>query len=381
MTDQTPVPSAEAPANSVPPRDEFPIETRAVWDESPELAKVLGDLGISLLISTYQAAKLIVARNKEGALDAQFRHIPKPMGIAVGKNQFAVGATGEIVFFQDVPTNCERLESPGKRDACFVQRYAHLTGDIDVHEMAFDAEGRIWFINTAFSALCTIDGTPSFVPVWRPSFVSDYQAGDRCHLNGLGMRNGRPRYVTALGESDTPRGWRENKANGGVLIDLVTGETICRGLSMPHSPRWYADHLWVCESGKGELSRVDLDTGKLKPMFQFPGFTRGLDFCGPLAFVGLSQIRETAMFSGIPIVAERPERNCGVWVVNIVDGSLVGVLRFSEGVHEIFAVQALQGKRFPEVLDKYDKVALETYFLPPHLAKTPSPGAVPASAG
>ena len=45
-----------------------------------------------------------------------------------------------------------------------------------------------------------------------------------------------------------------------------------------------------------------------------PGFTRGLDFAGGLAFVGLSQVRESAVFSGIPIterLAEH-ERTCGV---------------------------------------------------------------------
>lgn len=372
MSDQPLSPVSESQPDAVQVPEELPQDAHISWDESPEVAKVLADTGISLLVSTYQAGKLIVARNDDGVLDTQFRDIPKPMGVAVRKDQIAVGARGEVLFFQNLPGNCGRLESPEKYDACFVQRYGHLTGDIDIHEMAFDADGRIWFINTRFSALCTIDGNPSFVPVWRPSFITAYEPEDRCHLNGLGMRNGRPRYVTALGESDKPRGWREHKADGGVLIDLVTGDTLCRGLSMPHSPRWYADNLWVCESGKGELSTVDLATGKLKPMFQFPGFTRGLDFCGPFAFVGLSKIRETALFSGIPITENLPERNCGVWVVNIIDGSLVGVLRFREGVHEIFAVQTLPEMRFPEILNKYDKVALETYFLPPKLLQNPA---------
>jgi uncharacterized protein (TIGR03032 family) len=370
MSDQPPLPPSETqPVAAEGQQEQLPQDTQISWDDTPELAKVLEEQGISLLISTYQAGKLIVARNDDGKLDAQFRDIVKPMGIAVGKGQIAIGAKGEVLFFQNLPGDYSKLERSEKTDACFIQRYGHLTGEIDIHEMAFDVDGRIWFINTRFSALCTIDGNPSFVPAWRPSFISAYEPEDRCHLNGLGMREGRPRYVTALGESDQARGWREHKADGGVLIDLATGETLCRGLSMPHSPRWHADHLWVCESGKGELSTVDLDTGKLKPMFQFPGFTRGLDFCGPYAFVGLSQIRETALFSGIPITENQPERNCGVWVVNILDGTLVGVLRFREGVHEIFSVQALQGMRFPEVLNKYDKLALETYFMPQGMVK------------
>jgi uncharacterized protein (TIGR03032 family) len=342
-------------------------ETELESLQSPGLGELFEKLGISLLVSTYQAGKLIVMRNDGGLLNTHYRDAVKPMGIAVGKGQIAVGTTGEIQFYTDVPGNCRKLEPPEKHDACFVPRYGHLTGSIDIHEMAFDVDGRIWFINTRFSALCTIDGSPSFVPVWRPSFISAYEPEDRCHLNGLGMVNGRPQFVTALGESDKPRGWRERKADGGVLIDIPSGKVLCRGLSMPHSPRWYANQLWICESGKGTLSRVNPSTGEVAPFFEFPGFTRGLDFHGPFAFVGLSQIRETATFSGIPIAESAEERNCGVWIVNIMDGSLVGMLRFTAGVQEIFAVQVLPGLRYPEILAKQDPIALETFFLPPEL--------------
>lgn len=361
LENSAPTTAEAVPANAGGPQAE----------SSPGLGQLLEKHGISLLISTYQAGKLVLARNDGGEVNAHYRNAPRPMGIAVGNGQVAIGTTGEIVFYDDVPEACGRLQPPDKHDACFVQRYAHLTGAIDIHEMAFDADQRIWFINTRFSALCTIDGSTSFAPVWRPKFISAYAAEDRCHLNGLGMRDGKPRYVTALGESDVRGGWRERKADGGVLIDLASGETLFRGLSMPHSPRWYANHLWVCESGKGTLARVDPATGELKAIFKFPGFTRGLDFHGPLAFVGISQVRESATFSGIPIADE--ERNCGVWIVNIIDGSHVGTLRFTQGVHEIFAVQVLANTHFPELLDKNDKVALETYFLAPEIANEGSP--------
>jgi len=60
---------------------------------------------------------------------------------------------------------------------------------------------------------------------------------DRCHLNGLAVVDGQPKYVTALGTTDTPGGWRERKADGGVLLDVESGETLIDNLSMPHSPR------------------------------------------------------------------------------------------------------------------------------------------------
>ena len=65
---------------------------------------------------------------------------------------------------------------------------------------------------------------------------------------------------------------------------------------MPHSPRWHDGRLWLLESGHGALSVADLDTGTWETVAELPGFTRGLVFAGPLAFVGLSQIRESSTF-------------------------------------------------------------------------------------
>ncbi|MDI3258853.1 MAG: TIGR03032 family protein [Sinobacteraceae bacterium] len=383
MADQSnPPPSVrDAPASgdggvaaNKAPNKELTIKS----EQSPGLASLLEQLGISLLVSTYQAGKVLVVRSHGGEIDLQAKDADKPMGMAVMPGMLAVGVTGEIRFYGDIKDNCRLLKPPGKYDACFVERVNHLTGSIDIHEMAFGENGQPWFINTRFSALCTLNQFTSFVPVWRPPFVSSYAAEDRCHLNGLGMVNGRPRYVTALGESDNPQGWREHKNDGGTLIDLADGKALCRGLSMPHSPRWYANHLWVCESGQGTLARVDLASGALKPVFEFPGFTRGLDFYDKYAFVGLSQIRESATFGGLPITEKVKERNCGVWIVDITSGELAGVVHFTQGVAEVFAVQVLPGIRYPEILNKKDPLALETFILPPEVLPQVSSRPVPS---
>ena len=54
----------------------------------------------------------------------------------------------------------------------------------------------------------------------RPPFISAYAAEDRCHLNGLAIVDGQPRYVTALGQSDTRGGWRAGKSNGGIVMSV-----------------------------------------------------------------------------------------------------------------------------------------------------------------
>src|SRR4029078_1286664 len=132
----------------------------------------------------------------------------------------------------------------GRHDACFLPRSSHVTGNIQIHEMAWGAGNELWAVNTRFSCLSTLDGSASFAPRWRPPFVGALEPSDRCHLNGLGMVDGRPRYVTALGETAARAGWRAGKARGGVLIAVASGEVIVRGLSMPHSPRWYGGRLW-----------------------------------------------------------------------------------------------------------------------------------------
>ena len=328
------------------------------------LPELFDQLQISLVVSTYQAGKAILIRSDQGKLNTHFRTFGKPMGIAADDSRIVIGGVDTVWEYRNMPAVARKLEPPGKHDACYIPRRIHVTGDIDIHELAWDKDDQLWLVNTRFGCLCTLDVDHSFYPRWRPPYVSALAPEDRCHLNGLTMVDGRPKYVTALGATDTEGGWRANKASGGVLIDVESGEILLRGLSMPHSPRWYQDRLWILESGQGSLARVDLEQRSWKTIAQLPGFTRGIDFVGPLAFIGLSQVRESAVFSGIPLVKRPKERVCGIWVVNIETGATVGFLRFEAGVQEIFAVQVLRGIRFPEMLEWDDPRLAHSYVLP-----------------
>jgi len=257
---------------------------------------------------------------------------------------------------------CAKLEPADRHDACFLPRRSHTTGDVQIHEMAWVGD-ELWFVNTSFSCLSIRSDADSFEPVWRPRFIKQLMPGDNCHLNGLAVCDGTVRYVTALGQTDTPGGWRENKRNGGVLMDVATDEIITRGLSMPHSPRWYQGKLWLLESGDGSIGIVDLQTGKYEAMARLPGFTRGLSFLGPLAFIGLSQVRESAIFSGIPLVERLQERTCGVWVLNIETGETVAFCRFEDALQEIFAVEVLGGVIFPDLINHDAELIGRSYVL------------------
>ncbi len=284
------------------------------------------------------------------------------MGLAQAGDRLALGTRFQVWEFHNVPAAARKLPPAGRHDACFLPRSCHVTGNVQIHEMAW-ADDVLWFVNTRFSCLSTLDRNHSFVARWRPPFVSALTPEDRCHLNGLGIVEGRPRYATALGESDAPAGWRANKAHGGVLIDVPSGETIATGLSMPHSPRWYAGKLWLLESGTGSIGVLDSTTGLYESITELPGFTRGLDFYGRFAFVGLSQVRETAVFSGIPITERLSERTCGVWVVDIETGQTVAFLRFEDALHEIFAVQVIPGRRYPDLINDHPAVLDDSFVL------------------
>jgi uncharacterized protein (TIGR03032 family) len=342
----TPGPEPEPPLRSV---------------HTSNFPQILQQLGISLLVTTYQAGKLVIVRADGDVINTHFRNFSKPMGLAVAGDRLGIGTAMETWEYHNVPAVAAKLEPAGKHDACFLPRLCHVTGDVQIHEMTWLNE-ELCFVNTRFSCLCVPSARHSFVPRWRPSFISALAPEDRCHLNGLGVQAGQIRWATALGETDTAGGWRANKKDGGLLIDVPSGAILLRGLSMPHSPRWYADQLWLLESGRGGFGKVDVNAGRYQAVAQLPGFTRGVDFAGPLAFIGLSQVRESAVFSGIPI-AELPERVCGVWVVHIQTGQIVAFLKFEDAVQEIFAVQVLPF-RFPDLLNDYVELVGSSFVLP-----------------
>lgn len=380
MDENGAVASDEAFAGDVA-NDSGASHLRSIHTDS--FAEFLCETGRSVVATTYQAGFVVVLRYDGNGLNTHFRRASRPMGLAVRPGWMALGGAREVVEFANMADVVSQLEEPGNHDACYLPRRIHMTGDVDIHEMGWGG-GELWFVNTRFSCLCTLDGDHSFVPRWRPPFISGLSPQDRCHLNGMCLIDGKPRYVTALGESDEASGWRKNKARGGVLIDVETSETVVRGLSMPHSPRWYDGKLWLLESGDGSIGTVDLATGKYEAVAKVGGFTRGLDFVGPYALIGVSQVRDSANFSGIPITERLEERICGVSLVDLRIGQEVGFVQFEDAVQEMFAVQALP-HRFPEILETNSDLLGSTYALPDEaladVAWQPEPEAASSSGG
>ena len=355
----------QEPSGAGPPAapETAPTAVEFHYTQSDSFVALLQQLGASLLVSTYQANKLLVARVAGGGLSMLVRTFERPMGLAVDAQRLTIGTRNQVWFLRNAPDIAPRVEPAGQHDACFLPRSCHVTGDIGVHELAWAGE-ELWLVNTRFSCLCTLHPDYSFVPRWRPPFITALAAEDRCHLNGLAIVDGRPKYATALGETDTASGWRPDKAHGGCLMDIPSGAIIARGLSMPHSPRWHDGQLWLLESGTGRLLLIGTSTGHRETVAEMPGFTRGLAFCGPYAFVGLSKIRETSAMDGVPLAQRRNELKCGVAVVDLRSGQVIAFLEFQTAVEEIFDVQLLHGLRFPEIMGFQKETIHHTFIIP-----------------
>ena len=311
------------------------------FEHATNLAETLTRAGFSILVSTYQAGKLVLIGSSDCQLKLSFHNYERPMGMAIDPQvkQLAVATRDAVLIANNDTSIAQQLTPPGSVQACFLTRSAHFTGDIQAHEIAW-ANGELWVVNTRFSCLCTLDGRHSFVPRWQPRFIDALVSEDRCHLNGLAIDHGRPKYVTALAESNSEEGWRPVKNHAGCLIDVESNEVIARGFAMPHSPTVRFGSVFLLNSGHGSLVRID-SSGTADEVGRFPGYTRGLAIHNRLAVIGLSKIRETSTFGGLPISDRAGGLKCGIAIVDLSTGSLVSQFEFKTGVDEIFDVDVI----------------------------------------
>lgn len=289
-------PPGTAPAAAQPKVD---------YSQSSGLVALLGRLDCAVAISSYQSGVLYqLGRNPGGGLHVHQSVMPVPMGVWYeGDGRLTVAMRNQVFRFENILAPNQKINDAF--DTCFVPRRIHMTGALDAHDVGVDADGRVVFVNTHFNCLATLSDRHSFTPLWRPHFIDSIVNEDRCHLNGMAMRDGAPAYVTAVSRSNSVDGWRDRRDGGGVVIDVAANRIVCEGLSMPHSPRWHQGELWLLNSGTGELGVVaDLDSGMghFEPRMFCPGFLRGLSFHRGHAFVGLSKPRYKR-FEGLPLDA------------------------------------------------------------------------------
>jgi uncharacterized protein (TIGR03032 family) len=307
---------------------------------------------VSLAVTTYQAGKVfLIGLRPDGRLSIFERTFERPMGLGVGSGRFWMNSLHQLWRFENFLGNGEQKDG---YDALYVPVTGYTTGDIDIHDIHEDVDGKPIFVATRFNCLATLSERSSFREVWRPPFIDRLAAEDRCHLNGLAMRAGKPAYVTCLSRTNVFEGWRERRRDGGVLLDVPSGEIVVDGLSMPQSPRLYRDDLWILQAGTGEFGRVDLQAGRFEPLCFLPGFARGLAFAGDYAVIGLSRPRENRTFEGL-VLNERLEAEgvssiCAICVVNLRTGDIEHRLEMGGMLQEIYDVTVMPNVLRPMAL-------------------------------
>jgi uncharacterized protein (TIGR03032 family) len=331
----------------------------------------LAETRTSLAFSTYQTGKIFfVGRKLDMGLAVFERTFNHCMGLWASPDSQTIWlsskyqiwrferAAAAVVPYQRSPAEGDDASIPAWTergyDVAYVPRVGYTTGDIDVHDIAVAGDGRVIFVCTLFGCLATLSERASFQPLWRPAFLSALVPEDRCHLNGLAMRDGQPAFVTAVADSDVADGWRDRRHDGGCVVDVATNEIVARGLSMPHSPRWYRDRLWLLNSGTGEFGSIDLASGKFEPVAFCPGYLRGLSFVGDCAVVTLSKPRHVT-FHGLPLDERLKNRGaepqCGLQVIDLRSGTIAHWLRLDGSlVTELYDAVVLPGVRQPMAL-------------------------------
>jgi len=310
---------------------------------------ILQGLKISLAVTSYQSQKLFFVRSNGDSVNINFKTFSRPMGLAADDHQLTLGTFTEILRFKRNDSCIEKMPENDHVDACFTPNVSHTTGNINIHDIAYGNEG-LWVTNSMFSCLATIEPDYSFIPRWKPPFISDLKPEDRCHLNGMAMLDGRPKYVTTFNQSDEANAWRERR-NDGTLIDVDSSKILIEGLIMPHSPRCHQGMVYFCESGRGLVKCFDPVTGELSTIAKLQGFTRGIDFYGPLMFVGLSKLRQSEVENPAPIASEYSESLSGIWIINLESNQVLGFIRFEGDVDQIYDIAVLPSMTYPELIE------------------------------
>ena len=339
----------------IAPTDDQPDEASSDFQMtfSRHFASWLAEQQISLAFTNPPQKTFLVGLQPDGELSVYERTFMRCLGIASPSPETIYVSTRYQIW------RLENALPPGhvyeeSYDRLYIPRKVYTTGAVGTHDVVVEASGRVVFVNTRFGCLATVSDRYNFTPIWHPPFLPGLNPGDRCHLNGVAVRDGHIAYTTSVSQSTEFDSWRDYRKGGGVVMDIATSEVIVGGLAMPHSPRWYRDRLWVPNAGTGEFGYVDLERGNYEVVAFCPGFLRGLAFHGDYAIIGSSKPRHGDIYSGLGLDEELERRKqrprLGLFIVDLRTGQIVHWLFIEGNVRELYDVVVLPGVRQPMAL-------------------------------
>lgn len=296
------------------------------------IPSLLSQANCSLVLSTIKGNRLVCisAKNEKELVQTSYS-FPMPKGISVQSDQLALACKEEVFVFKKMHQEDWHLQQ------------SYPIGNLDIHDLHF-AKQQLWAVNTVYSSIGTIGGPSSFTPHWQPPFIDQLVPEDRCHLNGLVLKNDTPLYATALNSGNSPRSWRFAPVKSGVLIHIPSNEILLRGLSYPHTPQFYDNKLYILNSGLGELICVDEANGTYEVVAKMEGFVRGMARCGDHLFIGYSKRRKVSSSAGKLGLGKKIDCT-GIAVVNLLRGQIVGEIdqAFFQNIDEIYSIHSLVG--------------------------------------
>lgn len=329
----------------------------------------LHDVQHSIIISSYKTHNIFcighyVEKKGDSKLSIWYSNFNRPMGLTCHLQRMWIASSGNLWRFENAGKVSNFKDNLGEFDANYVARKAYFSSDIDTHDLCVDKNDNVYYCSALFSCICTPSDTHTFKVYWKPPWISKIAPEDRCHLNGLCLRDGIPRYVSSICRADVGGSWKNHRANGGVIWDIVNNEAVCTGLCMPHSPRWHDGKVWVLESGAGYFGYVE--NGKFLRKCFIPGYLRGLAFIGnQYAVVGSSQDRHENIFQDIPLGQELSKRGgtaqCGVFVINLETFDIIHHITFSNPIVELYDVCVIPGVTRPKITEVGDERNLRDY--------------------
>ncbi|MGV6852475.1 MAG: TIGR03032 family protein [bacterium] len=385
--------------NTTPQKSKTNLEFDFKSSFSDNFPGILEQLNISLAVTSYQSMRLFFVRSLHQHIDTNFKYFPRPMGIFADHVRLTIGTLNQVLDFSRNDQALQQLQTRDldkqqnlsrkvldkqteeqqkqfieqqkkdqtefkKADTLFVPRASLTTGMINIHDIAWGNEG-LWVVNSTFSCLSTLSPDYSFVPQWKPHFISDLVPEDRCHLNGMAMKDGKPAFVTTFNTSNDRDSWHKNKAFNGTLMDVEQNKILLKGLAMPHSPRYHEGKVYYCDSARGLVCCYDPDTKQSSEIIKLQGFPRGMSFHGPLMFVGLSQLRASDIHCPAPISKEFNETYCGIYIINLENNSILAYIHFEGDVDQIYDIAVVPDACSPDLIDTNNYHTRHIYDFPP----------------
>jgi len=319
-----------------------------------KIPQLLQQLNCSIAVSTYQAGKVVfISAKDKNSLIQLPRNFEKAMGIAedTTTDKIAIACKDEIIVFRNSKDLAQFYpKAPNKYDALYLPRNTFHTGAIDIHDLNFGTNGELYAVNTLFSSIVKIDDNYNFTPYWTPPFIDKIASEDRCHLNGMAMENGKPKYATAFNNGNSPQSWRDKVTESGIIIDVENNTIIAEGLAMPHTPRIFNGELYVLLSATGELVKINKETGTHEVIIQIDGFVRGMSLHKDYLFIGLSKLRKgSSTFGKLPFAEKANE--AGIIVIHLPTKSIVGKITYLTSLDEIYDIHILADKTRPNILN------------------------------